>query len=190
MVFDGIRSKGKGLFVVTAHEVGHTWFPMIVQSNKRRDAWMDEGFNTFIDIYESDQFNHGVWGPKRDGEYAPGGGYPADEIAKVITDLRLLQFYALRRHPREVPSSHHLLQVRRRLDLLREEILGHEIVRSAFRDFTADWAFKHPTPSDFFRAWRATPAKISAGAGAAGMRTTGSSTSQSATSSLSPRRIR
>lgn len=153
MVFDGIRSKGKGLFVVTAHEVGHTWFPMIVQSNERRDAWMDEGFNTFIDIYESDQFNHGVWGPKRDGEYAPGGGYPADEIARVIADPEappiLMRADAIRekyRHPITYFKSAEGLY------LLREEILGHEVFDRAFRKYIADWAFKHPTPSDFFRA--------------------------------------
>ena len=50
MAFDGIEDKGKDLFWITAHEIGHTWFPMVVGSNERRDPWMDEGFNTFIDI--------------------------------------------------------------------------------------------------------------------------------------------
>ena len=80
LVFDGIADKGKELFWITAHEIGHTWFPMIVGSDERRDAWMDEGFNTFIDTYESDEFEGGVYGPKRDSEYAPGGGNPVDEI--------------------------------------------------------------------------------------------------------------
>ena len=52
MAFDGITDKGKPLFWITAHEIGHSWFPMMVGSNERRDAWMDEGFNTFIDTYE------------------------------------------------------------------------------------------------------------------------------------------
>jgi hypothetical protein len=153
MVFDGIRSRGKGLFTVTAHEVGHTWFPMIVQSNERRDAWMDEGFNTFIDIYESDEYQGGIFGPKRDGEYAPGGGYPADEIAKVIADPEappmLMRADAIRekyRHPITYFKSAEGLY------LLREEILGHAVFDRAFRKYIADWAFKHPTPSDFFRA--------------------------------------
>ncbi len=152
LVFDGINSKGKGLFGVTAHEIGHTWFPMTVQSNERRDAWMDEGFNTFIDIYESDEFDHGVWGPKRDGEFAPGGGYPADEIAKVIADPEappiLMRADAIRekyRHPITYFKSAEGLY------LLREEIMGHEVFDRAFRKYIADWAFKHPTPSDFFR---------------------------------------
>jgi hypothetical protein len=153
MVFDGINSKSKSLFVVTAHEVGHTWFPMIVQSNERRDAWMDEGFNTFIDIYESDQFKGGIWGPKRDGEYAPGGGYPADEIAVVMADPEaptiLTRADAIRekyRHPITYFKSAEGLY------LLREEIMGHEVFDRAFRKYIADWAYKHPTPSDFFRA--------------------------------------
>jgi len=152
LVFDGINSRGKGLFTVTAHEIGHTWFPMTVQSNERRDAWMDEGFNTFIDIYESDQFNHGVWGPKRDGEYAPGGGYPSDEIARVNADPEappiLMRADAIRekyRHPITYFKSAEGLY------LLREEIMGHEIFDRAFRKYINDWAFKHPTPSDFFR---------------------------------------
>ncbi|SNT43963.1 hypothetical protein SAMN05421770_11711 [Granulicella rosea] len=152
LVFDGIKTKTKDLFVVTAHEIGHTWFPMTVQSNERRDAWMDEGFNTFIDIYESDQFKNGVWGPKRDGEYAPGGGYPADEIARVIADPEappiLMRADAIRekyRHPITYFKSAEGLYI------LREEILGHERFDRAFRKYIRDWAFKHPTPSDFFR---------------------------------------
>ena len=59
IVFDGIADAGKKLFWVTTHEIGHDWFPMLVGSNERRAAFMDEGFNTFIDTYASDDFNHG-----------------------------------------------------------------------------------------------------------------------------------
>lgn len=153
MVFDGINSKGKGNFVVTAHEVGHTWFPMIVQSNERRDAWMDEGFNTFIDIYESDYYQKGKYAPKRDGEYAPGPESPADQIAKVIADPQappiLMRADAIRekyRHPITYFKSAEGLW------LLREDILGHEVFDRAFRKYISDWAFKHPSPADFFRS--------------------------------------
>ena len=86
MAFDGIPDKGKELFWITAHEIGHSWYPMVVGSNERRDAWMDEGFNTFIDTFESDEFKGGVFGPKRDSEYAPGGGNPVDEILPLLAD--------------------------------------------------------------------------------------------------------
>jgi len=153
MLFDGIEDKGKELFWITAHEIGHTWFPMVVGFNERRNAWMDEGFNTFIDVYESDDFEHGVYGPKRDPEYAPGGGNPVEEILPVLTDpdapILLTRADAIKekyRHPVTYFKS------ALGLVLLREQVLGAERFDWAFRKFIRDWAFKHPSPSDFFRA--------------------------------------
>ncbi|MDB6087464.1 MAG: putative aminopeptidase precursor [Gammaproteobacteria bacterium] len=153
VLFDGIGDKGKELFWITAHEIGHTWFPMVVGFNERRDAWMDEGFNTFIDIYESDVFGGGVFGPKRDPEYAPGGGNPVDEILPILADPgapiimtradAILEKY---RHPVTYFKS------ALGLVLLREQILGPERFDWTFRRFIRDWAFRHPTPADFFRA--------------------------------------
>jgi len=153
VLFDGIEDKGKELFVITAHEIGHTWFPMIVGSNERRDAWMDEGFNTFIDIFESEDFRHGVYGPKRDPEYAPGGGNPLEEILPILADPAapsimtradaILEKY---RHPVSYFKS------ALGLVLLREQILGPERFDWVFRRFIRDWAFRHPSPADFFRA--------------------------------------
>jgi len=153
IVFDGINDAGKELFWISAHEIGHGWFPMIVGSNERRDAWMDEGFNTFIDTYESDDFNHGEYGPKRDSEYAPGGGNPVNEILPLLADPKappimsradtIIEKY---RHPMTYFKS--ALGLR----LLREEILGPERFDHAFRRYIAAWAFKHPKPADFFRA--------------------------------------
>ncbi|HJY22112.1 MAG TPA: M1 family metallopeptidase, partial [Hanamia sp.] len=65
IVFDGMNDKAGELYWVTAHEIGHNWFPMIVGSDERRYAWMDEGFNTFIDVYAADEFNNGEYAPKR-----------------------------------------------------------------------------------------------------------------------------
>ncbi len=153
IVFDGITDKTDVLFFVTAHEIGHNWFPMIVGSNERRFAWMDEGFNTFIDVYASDMFNKGEYAPKRDGEYAPGKGNPADEIVPIIADPNsptimmapdaIAEKY---RHPITYfkPAFG--------LILLREQILGTDRFDYAFKNYINNWAYKHPTPDDFFRS--------------------------------------
>ena len=152
IVFDGLKAKGKDLFWITVHEIGHTWFPMVVGFNERRDAWMDEGFNTFIDVYESDEFNKGEYGPKRDPEYAPGGGNPVEEILPTLNDpeapvvmTRADAIPEKYRHPVTYFKS------ALGLILLREQILGPERFDWAFRRFIRDWAYRHPTPSDFFR---------------------------------------
>ena len=153
IIFDGIDDAGRDLFWITAHEIGHSWFPMIVGFDERRNAWMDEGFNTFIDVYESDAFNHGEYGPKRDSEYAPGGGNPVDEILPVLADPAAPPI--LSRADTVIEKYRHPVTYFKSalgLVLLREEILGPERFDPAFRRFIAAWAFKHPTPSDFFRA--------------------------------------
>lgn len=152
IVFDGIEDKGKFLFWVTAHEIGHDWFPMIVGSNERRHAFMDEGFNTFIDIEESALYDGGKYGPKRDSEYSEGGE-PADTILKVLDDASVPSLMA--------PADDYLPQTGHPVSyfkgaygmvLLREQILGKERFDWAFRKYIRDWAYKHPSPSDFFRS--------------------------------------
>jgi len=153
LVFDSADMTGKVLFFVTAHEIGHTWFPMIVGSNERRNAWIDEGFNTFIDTFESDDFDHGVFGPKRDGEYAPDPTTPpADQIAKVIADPSA-PIILTRADAIQEKYRHSITYFKSSfgLTLLRDDILGPARFDFAFRKFIADWAFKHPSPSDFFR---------------------------------------
>ncbi len=152
IVFDGIDDKNSFLFWVTAHEIGHDWFPMIVGSNERRHAFMDEGFNTFIDIEESDLYANGKYGPKRDSEYS-AGGEPPDTILKVLDNPEAPTLL--------VPADDYLGELGHPVSyfkgaygmvLLREQILGPERFDFAFRKYIRDWAYKHPSPSDFFRA--------------------------------------
>ena len=153
MAFDPIDARPKDLFSVTAHEIGHSWFPMTVGFNERRWAWMDEGINTFIDVYESDEFNHGEFAPKRDSEYAPHGGNPVDEILPILADPNAPPIMS---RADTIPDTyrHPVTYFKTALGmvLLREQILGPDRFDPAFRRFIAAWAFKHPTPADFFRA--------------------------------------
>jgi len=152
IVFDGINDKGKELYWVTAHEIGHNWFPMIVGSDERQYAWMDEGFNTFIDIYASDAFNKGEYAPKRDGEYAPGGGNPVEEIVPLLKDP---QAPSMMTRADAIPEKyrHPMTYFKPALGLvlLREVILGKDRFDYAFSRYIRNWAYRHPTPYDFFR---------------------------------------
>jgi hypothetical protein len=152
IVFDGITDKGKELYWVTAHEIGHNWFPMIVGSDERTYGWMDEGFNTFIDVYASDEFNKGEFAPKRDGEYAPGGGNPVDEILPLLKDP---QAPVMTTRADAIPEKyrHPMVYFKPALGLvlLREQILGKERFDYAFRRYIRAWAYRHPGPYDFFR---------------------------------------
>jgi len=152
MAFDGIEDRGKELFWITTHELGHGWFPMIVGTNERRFAFMDEGFNTFIDVYASDHFNNGEYAPKRDPEFAPGGGNPVDEIIPILQDPKAPAMLS----PSDLVTEkfrHPVTYFKSALGLvlLREQILGPDRFDPAFRRYIATWAFKHPTPDDFFR---------------------------------------
>jgi hypothetical protein len=152
ILFDGMNDKTKELYWVTAHEIGHNWFPMIVGSDERRFAWMDEGMNTFIDIYASDAFNKGEYAPKRDSEYAPGGGNPADEILPYLTDPKAPgMMMAADAIPEMYRHGISYFKPALGLVLLRECVLGKERFDYAFKKYIHNWAYKHPSPYDFFR---------------------------------------
>ncbi|WP_162993336.1 M1 family metallopeptidase [Asaia bogorensis] len=152
IVFDGMQDRDAKLFWITTHELGHGWFPMIVGSNERRHGFMDEGFNTFIDSLASQHFNKGEFAPKQDGEYAPDTGKPADDIVKILKDPvydPLMTSSTIPGHGNRHAMAY--FKAAYGLELLRSQILGPERFDRAFRHYIAVWAYKHPTPSDFFR---------------------------------------
>lgn len=141
IVFCHMDSKGEDLWGVTDHEFGHNWFPMIVGSNERLFAWMDEGFNTFINGLSTEAFNKGEYHRKRD--LARTGGFlMGDNLEPVMVgpdnmkerNIGALAYYK--------PGAG--------LAVLREAVLGPEKFDKAFRTYINRWAFKHPTPWDFF----------------------------------------
>ncbi|WP_159022002.1 M1 family metallopeptidase [Formosa sp. L2A11] len=154
LAFNSWKSEPYSMFLLAAHEIGHTWFPMIVGSDERRFPFMDEGFNTFIDIYAHDNFNKGEFAPKRDGEYASGGGNPADEIIKVMEDCKDGPTLMSPADDMGREFVHPLAYFKSAfgLVLLREVILGPDKFDYAFKQYIHNWAYKHPKPEDFFRS--------------------------------------
>jgi hypothetical protein len=142
IVFCGARARMGNLWGVTRHEFGHNWFPMIVGSNERKYPWMDEGFNTYINTIADSAFHNGEYlgkdNPARETFYWHNGADPILTIPDVVQGRNLgLTAYAK-------PS--------RGLTLLREEVLGKARFDYALRYYVHSWAFRHPTPFDFFHA--------------------------------------
>lgn len=142
--FCGNKAKAGSLWGVTNHEFGHNWFPMIVSSNEREFGWMDEGFNSFINEIATESFNN--------GEYFKQVGDPNSQAVR-FTDPRL---EAIMNTPQSMDERNIGILLYYKpaygLKLLRNEIIGHERFDFAFKKYIADWAYKHPTPEDFFRA--------------------------------------
>jgi hypothetical protein len=145
IVFCGARSRGRGLWGVDDHEFGHTWFPMIVGSNERLYGWMDEGFNTFINTLSTANFNN--------GEYKPTRPADAERMAQFFTAPTLEPILSNGADNLKERNNGTLLYSKPSagLILLREQILGPERFDYAFKTYIQRWAFKHPTPDDFFR---------------------------------------
>ena len=142
IVFCSWKSKQGGLWGVTNHEFGHNWFPMIVGSNERKYPWMDEGFNTFINGVDTKVFNNGEFHRKNDVQHAANYMLKKDaDPILTIPDVTQQNFLGIAAYAKPGYG----------LDILRDHILGVERFDSAFRTYIARWAFKHPTPYDFFR---------------------------------------
>jgi len=144
IVFCGWESKGKDLWGVTDHEFGHIWFPMIVGSNERLFAWMDEGFNTFINSLSTNEFNN--------GEYKE----PATDLHEMAEPFTRPDLETIMSSPDNMKEANIgmlcYFKPSAGLIILREQVLGKERFDIAFKTYIDRWAYKHPTPDDFFRS--------------------------------------
>ncbi|MFT4531167.1 MAG: hypothetical protein ACI81F_001984 [Thalassolituus oleivorans] len=135
-------SRERGVYGVTSHEIGHNWFPMMVNTDERRHAWMDEGFNTFINGYSTEDW----FGPQEKSSNDPAGFARMMRIPKMVPIVTA---------PDKLPGMLlGLLEYTKTgvgLTLLRETIVGPERFDFAFKEYINRWKFKSPQPADFFR---------------------------------------
>ncbi|MFN4134644.1 MAG: M1 family metallopeptidase [Novosphingobium sp.] len=129
-----------GLIGVVIHEIGHNWFPMIVNSDERQWTWMDEGLNTFLQFQAEKLWDKDF--PARRGEPKDIAEYmqSQNQVPLMTQSDSVLQFGA---NGYGKPAT--------ALTILRETVLGRELFDRAFREYAERWRFKHPTPYDFFR---------------------------------------
>ena len=124
------------------HEVGHTYFPMIINSDERQWAWFDEGLNSFLQFLAESE-----WDPNYPHKFGPTDvitsymAQPKNSLEPIMTNSEnIIQYFA---NAYIKPSC--------ALNILRETIMGREKFDYAFKTYSQRWAFKHPTPADFFR---------------------------------------
>ncbi|MDX1773855.1 hypothetical protein DFR65_103160 [Oceanihabitans sediminis] len=142
-----------GMISVIIHEVGHNFFPMIVNSDERQWTWMDEGLNTFTQYVAEQDFaewypdalseGHDKY-PSRRGPAAKIVDYMGGDqnyIAPIMT--KGLNVYQFGNNAYGKPAT--------ALNILRESVMGRELFDYAFKEYSNRWKFKHPTPEDFFR---------------------------------------
>jgi hypothetical protein len=141
---DGTYSEGtkNGMLGVVIHEVGHNFFPMIINSDERQWTWMDEGLNSFVEYLTEE-----LW----DNKYpvSKGPAYkivdymklPKDQLEPIMTNSENIVQFGPNAYSKPATG----------LNILRETILGRELFDFGFREYARRWAFKHPQPADFFR---------------------------------------
>ncbi|MDO9373537.1 MAG: M1 family metallopeptidase [Ferruginibacter sp.] len=141
---DGTYSEGtkNGMLGVVIHEVGHNFFPMIINSDERQWTWMDEGLNTFVQ-YLSEE----LW----DNKFPVGRGpaykivdymkLPADQLEPIMTNSENIIQFGPNAYSKPATG----------LNILRETIMGRNLFDYSFKEYARRWAFKHPTPADLFR---------------------------------------
>lgn len=141
-----------GMISVIIHEVGHNFFPMIVNSDERQWGWMDEGINTFVQYVAEQEF-----ATEYPEAIAPLSKYPSrrGEPSKIVPYMKGNQAYIspIMSNPEQVHQlgNNAYGKPATALNILRETIMGRELFDYAFKTYSHRWMFKHPTPEDFFR---------------------------------------
>ena len=143
IVFCGGRTNSNGMFGVTDHEIGHNWFPMVVNSDERRYMWQDEGFNTFINMYSKANWRGEDIDVTRAAQQTMQMAGAEQNQPIMTAPDRMWPRWTGRLNYRKTGYG---------LYLLREYILGPERFDMAFMGYANRWMFKHPQPADFFRS--------------------------------------
>jgi len=141
---DGTYSEAtkNGMIGVIIHEVGHNFFPMIVNSDERQWTWMDEGLNTFCQFLAEQEWDNHY--PSQRGPAYKIVDYmklPKDELEPIMTNSENIVRFGPNAYAKPATA----------LNILRETIMGRDLFDYAFKTYSHRWAFKHPTPEDFFR---------------------------------------
>ncbi len=141
---DGTYSKRikYGMISVIIHEVGHNYFPMIVNSDERQWTWMDEGLTTFLQYLTEVQWERNY--PSRRGpahKIVPYMGGDKSKISPIMTNSESIHQFGNNAYGKPATA----------LNILRETVMGRELFDFAFKEYANRWMFKHPTPADFFR---------------------------------------
>ena len=141
---DGTYTEGSknAAILVIIHEVGHTYFPMIINSDERQWAWFDEGINSFVQFLTEQEWDNNY--PSSAGPAHTIVDYmkrPKSQLEPIMTNSENIIDYGNNAYDK--PST--------ALNILRETIMGRELFDYAFKEYCRRWAFKHPTPDDFFR---------------------------------------
>ncbi|ATL47609.1 aminopeptidase [Chitinophaga caeni] len=141
---DGTYSESTkyGMIGVIIHEVGHNFFPMIVNSDERQWTWMDEGLNTFCQFLAEQEWDNNY--PSRRGPADKIVDYmklPKDQLEPIMTNSENIVNFGPNAYAKPATA----------LNILRETVMGRELFDFAFKEYARRWAFKHPTPEDLFR---------------------------------------
>ena len=131
-----------GMWTVIIHEVGHNFFPMIINSDERQWSWMDEGLNTFMQYLTEQEWERGF--PSKRGPAANITNYMRGDkrfISPIMTNSESIWQFGNNAYGKPATA----------LNILRETIMGRELFDYAFKTYCERWKFKHPTPADLFR---------------------------------------